>query len=62
LIHGLMWAFFHAFKWWQIPGLLPLALGISLICSRTKNTTPGIVIHLVVNSLGLIPILMAVLS
>lgn len=62
LIHGSMWAFFHAFKWWHIIGLLPLTLGLSLICSRTKNTSPGIFIHLVFNSLGLIPILVTVLS
>jgi len=62
LIHGSMWALFHAFKWWHIIGLLPLTLGISLICSRTKNTTPGIIIHLVFNSLGLIPIVVAVLN
>lgn len=62
LIHGSMWAFFHAFKWWHIIGLLPLTLGLSLICSRTKNTSPGIFIHLVFNSLGLIPILVAVLN
>jgi membrane protease YdiL (CAAX protease family) len=62
LVHGFMWAIFHAFKWWHILGLLPLTLGISLLCSRTKNTTPGIIIHLAFNSLGVIPILVAVLS
>ena len=26
IIHGLLWAFFHAFKWWDILGILPLTL------------------------------------
>jgi membrane protease YdiL (CAAX protease family) len=57
-----MWALFHAFKWWNIIGLLPMTLGLSLFVIRSRNTTPGIVMHLVFNSLGLIPILLGVLG
>lgn len=62
LIHGTMWALFHAFKWWHIIGLLPMTLGLSLFVIRSRNTTPGIVIHFIFNALGLIPILLGVLG
>lgn len=57
-----VWYLEKAFQWWHFLGLLPLTFGLSLICSRTKNTSPGIVIHLIFNGLGLIPILAAVLG
>jgi membrane protease YdiL (CAAX protease family) len=31
VIHGVMWAFFHVFKWWDILTLLPITLGLSYL-------------------------------
>jgi membrane protease YdiL (CAAX protease family) len=61
VIHGLMWAFFHIFKWWDVVTLLPVCLGIAFVCSKTKNTTPGIIIHTIGNGAGLIPIIIGLL-
>jgi membrane protease YdiL (CAAX protease family) len=52
--HGLMWAFFHAFKWWTIPALLFVCLVVPFVAQRTKNTVPGILSHFVVNGLGVL--------
>jgi len=51
-IHGVLWAFFHAFKWWAVPFMLITTWIIPFIAQRTGNTTPGIIIHLVLNGLG----------
>ena len=53
-IHGVLWAFFHAFKWWAVPFMLFTTWIIPLITQRVGNTTPGIIIHLVINSLGIL--------
>jgi membrane protease YdiL (CAAX protease family) len=62
IIHGLLWAFFHAFKWWDILGILPLALMIPFLVWRFRNNTIGIVLHFLINGLGLIPILLGILG
>jgi len=62
IIHGLLWAFFHAFKWWDILGILPLTLIIPFLVWRFKNNTIGIVLHFLINGLGLIPILLGILG
>lgn len=53
-IHGVLWAFFHAFKWWAVPFMLFTTWIIPLITQRTGNTTPGIIIHLAINGLGIL--------
>ena len=53
-IHGVLWAFFHAFKWWAVPFMLITTWIIPLIAQRIGNTTSGIIIHLVINSLGVL--------
>ena len=53
-IHGVFWALFHAFKWWAVPFMLITTWIIPFIAQRTENTTPGIVIHLVTNGLGIL--------
>jgi membrane protease YdiL (CAAX protease family) len=53
-IHGVLWAFFHAFKWWAVPFMLFTTWIIPLIAQRIGNTTPGIIIHLVINGLGIL--------
>lgn len=62
LFHGIMWCLFHAFKYWDWLGLLPVCLVISFIAQRRQNTWPGVVIHLLVNSMTLIPVLMVVMG
>ena len=62
IIHGVMWAFFHIFKWWDVLNLIPITLAIAFVCSRLKNTTPGIVIHSFTNGIALIPILLGILG
>ena len=54
VVHGVLWAFFHAFKWWSVPFMLLTTWIIPFIAQRLKNTAPGIIIHLILNSLGII--------
>jgi membrane protease YdiL (CAAX protease family) len=53
-IHGVLWASFHAFKWWAVPFMLFTTWIIPFVSQRTKNNTPGIIIHFVINGLGLL--------
>jgi membrane protease YdiL (CAAX protease family) len=53
-IHGVLWALFHAFKWWAVPFMLFTTWIIPFITQRIGNTTPGIIIHLVINGLGIL--------
>ena len=62
VVHGVMWAFFHVFKWWDVLNLLPISLSLSFVCSRLKNTTPGIVIHAVTNGVALIGLAAGILG
>lgn len=54
VINGVLWAFFHFFKWWSVPFMLLTTWIIPLITQRIRNTMPGIIIHLMVNSLSII--------
>jgi membrane protease YdiL (CAAX protease family) len=54
VVHGILWAFFHAFKWWSVPFMLLTTWIIPFVAQRLKNTAPGIIIHLIINSLGII--------
>jgi membrane protease YdiL (CAAX protease family) len=62
VVHGVMWAFFHIFKWWDVLSLLPICLALSFVCSKLKNTTPGIVIHGITNGIALVPLLIGILG
>jgi hypothetical protein len=42
--------------------LMPITLSLAFVCSRLKNTTPGIVIHSVTNGIALIPLLLGILG
>ena len=57
LVHGLLWALFHAFKYWQWLTLLPVTLILSFVAQRRANTWPGIIMHFVFNGLSLIPLI-----
>jgi membrane protease YdiL (CAAX protease family) len=54
VIHGVLWAFFHAFKWWAVPFMLITTWITPFVCQRTKNTTPGFIIHFALNGLGIL--------
>jgi membrane protease YdiL (CAAX protease family) len=62
LVHGVMWDLFHVFKWWDLLGLLPITLAIAFVCSRKKNTNPGILMHSLTNGMGLIPFIIGALQ
>ncbi len=62
VVHGLLWALFHVFKWWDVLALLPLTLILTFLVCRFKNTTIAIVLHFLVNGLGLLPILIGILG
>jgi membrane protease YdiL (CAAX protease family) len=57
LVHGTLWALFHAFKYWQWLTLLPVTLIISYVAQRRANTWPGIITHAIFNGLSLIPLI-----
>lgn len=57
LVHGTLWALFHAFKYWQWLTLLPVTLIIAYVAQRRANTWPGIVTHAIFNGLSLIPLI-----
>jgi len=57
LIHGMLWALFHAFKYWQWLTLLPVTLILSYVAQRRQNTWPGIITHSIFNGLSLIPLI-----
>jgi membrane protease YdiL (CAAX protease family) len=62
VVNGILWPFFHLFKWWAIPFLLLKQWMIPFIAQRLKNTTPALIIHFVSNGMGilitLLPLLM----
>ena len=62
LVHGVLWACFHAYKWWAVPFMLITTWIVPFIAQRLKNTTPGIVSHLITNGLGALPIVISLLS
>jgi membrane protease YdiL (CAAX protease family) len=62
VVHGLMWAAFHGYKWWDVLALVPNSLGLAFVCTRFKSTTPGIVIHTITNGVALLPVIAAVLG
>ncbi len=57
LVHGTLWACFHMFKPWALPALLINCQVVPFVAQRTRSTWPGMVIHLLGNGLGGLPIL-----
>ncbi|MBI5029500.1 MAG: CPBP family intramembrane metalloprotease [Chloroflexi bacterium] len=50
LIHAPLWSvFFHAFKWWDLVGMVPSNLIFVFAAYRTRNTTVAIVMHVATN-------------
>lgn len=54
LIHGLLWAGFHVYKWWDMIGLLPVTLLLSFDAQRWKNNWPILIAHGLLNGLLLL--------
>ena len=48
-MHGLLWAPFHLFKYWDFIPLFGITLGLAYLGQRTKNTTPVLILHILVN-------------
>lgn len=62
LIHGIFWACWHLFKWWDILGLLPGGILMSYVVWRTKNNSIGIIWHVLTNISAVIFVLLGVLG
>lgn len=62
LAFGALTWLFHAYKWWDLIGLLPLSLGLTWVVLHRENNTPGLIIHFVTNGTGVISILLGVLG
>jgi membrane protease YdiL (CAAX protease family) len=60
LVHGCQWTLFHAFKYWDMLGLLPVCLIIAFAAQRMKNNWPAFMAHYLFNGLGFIMIIAAV--
>ena len=61
IIHGLLWALFHSYKYWDMLILLPVSLGLSYAVYKTNNSSTGLVFHTLTNGTTLIAILFAIL-
>lgn len=62
LIHGIMWALFHGFKYWDVISLLPVCLAISFVAQKSKSIWPGFIAHYLINGIGFIYFFIKVLG
>jgi membrane protease YdiL (CAAX protease family) len=62
LVNGVLWSLFHLFNWWTIPFRLPRQWMLPLVVQRTKNTTPGILMHFISNGISVLVSIIALLS
>jgi len=51
IVNGILWSLFHIFKWWAVPFMLLRQWMLPFVVQRTRNTTPGILIHFISNGL-----------
>ena len=58
VIHGICWAFFHIFHYWDVLKLLPGSLLLSYGVQKEQNTSIGIVAHTLFNSMAIWVILL----
>jgi len=54
LVNGTLWAFFHLYKWWGLPGLLIVCQIIPFLSQRLKNNWPALLMHFLLNGLGML--------
>ncbi len=62
LVHGILWTLMHAFKWWQLVAVLPLALIFAYSSQRFKNNWPVAIAHALGNLSYLVIITLAVIG
>ena len=60
LVHGLLWACFHVFKWWDILPLLAVCLPVGYCAQRTRSTWGPLIGHALVNGLSLVMVLLII--
>jgi membrane protease YdiL (CAAX protease family) len=60
LVHGLMWACFHVFKWWDILPLVPTCLMIAFCAQRTRSNWGALIGHVLINGVSLAMVLWAI--
>lgn len=60
LIHGVLWAAFHVFKYWDVIGLLPICLLIAYAAVRLRSNWAGLIAHALFNVGGLILVVLAI--
>jgi membrane protease YdiL (CAAX protease family) len=54
IVNGVLWAAFHLSKWWAVPFMLLQTWLYPYLSQRTQNNTPALLIHFIVNGLGLL--------
>ncbi len=62
IVNGVLWSFFHLFKWWAVPFMLLKHWMLPFVVQRTKNTTPAIVIHFISNGISVLLSIMPLLT
>ncbi len=62
LIHGTLWTLFHLAFWWNFVALIPSTFSLPYVVAKLKNTTPGILVHFMMNGLGFVMIFLGVLG
>jgi membrane protease YdiL (CAAX protease family) len=62
LVHGLFWAGFHIFKWWDVLPLLPICLLISYCAQISRNNWGALIGHALTNGSAMLIILTAVIN
>lgn len=49
LVHGIMWTLFHAFRWWELLNILPIALVMAYVSYRFKSNWAVTIAHFIGN-------------
>jgi membrane protease YdiL (CAAX protease family) len=62
LVNGILWSLFHVFKWWAIPLMLLREWMLPFVVQRTRNTTPGLIMHFVSNGISVVLSIIALAS
>jgi membrane protease YdiL (CAAX protease family) len=62
LVHGVFWACFHVFKWWDILPLVPMCLITSYCAQRTRSNWGALIGHVLSNGMSLIAVLWFIVS
>jgi membrane protease YdiL (CAAX protease family) len=56
VINGVLFAFYHSFQIWLLPLLLVSSLSFAFVFYKTKSIWPIFAIHLLLNTINLLPI------